>query len=101
MSTSLPTWLRSAPLPVCIASSSTFRAPRRLRSFTAGAEADGYTNKNLTSISVGANTLLEYLDLRGTPELKQALDLSALTSLKTLLLTGSGITGVTFALALP
>ena len=74
---------------------------RRLRSFTAGAEADGYTNKNLTSISVGANTLLEYLDLRGTPELKQALDLSALTSLKTLLLTGSGITGVTFALGAP
>ena len=74
---------------------------RRLRSFAAGAEADGYTNKNLTSISVGANTLLEYLDLRGTPELKQALDLSALTSLKTLLLTGSGITGVTFALGAP
>ena len=77
------------------------QSARRLRSFTAGAEVDGYANRNLTSISVGANTLLEYLDLRGTPELKQALDLSALTSLKTLLLTGSGITGVTFALGAP
>lgn len=74
---------------------------KRLRSFTAGSEEDGYANRNLTSISVGANTLLEYLDLRGTPELTQALDLSALTSLKTLLLTGSGVTGVTFALGAP
>ena len=74
---------------------------RRLRSFTAGSEEDGYTNRNLTSLSVGANTLLEYLDLRGTPNLARDLDLSALTSLKTLLLTGSGVTGVTFALGAP
>ena len=74
---------------------------KRLRSFTAGSEEDGYTNRNLTSISVGANTLLEQLDLRGTPNLTRDLDLSSLTSLKTLLLTGSGVTGVTFALGAP
>lgn len=73
----------------------------RLRKFIAGSEADGYTNHNLTSISFGNNELLEYIDLRGTPALAHDLDLSLLTSLSTLYLTGSGVTGVTFALGAP
>ena len=73
----------------------------RLRKFIAGSSADGYANHNLTSISFGNNELLEYIDLRGTPALAHDLDLSLLTSLVTLYLTGSGVTGVTFALGAP
>jgi len=73
----------------------------RLRKFIAGSDADGYANHNLTSISFGNNELLEYIDLRGTPALAHDLDLSLLTSLVTLYLTGSGVTGVTFALGAP
>lgn len=73
----------------------------RLRKFIAGSNADGYANHNLTSISFGNNELLEYIDLRGTPALAHDLDLSSLTSLVTLYLTGSGVTGVTFALGAP
>lgn len=73
----------------------------RLRKFIAGSDADGYANQNLTSISFGNNELLEYIDLRGTPALAHDLDLSLLTSLVTLYLTGSGVTGVTFALGAP
>ncbi len=73
----------------------------RLRKFIAGSDADGYVNHNLTSISFGNNELLEYIDLRGTPDLKHDLDLSLLTSLVTIYLGGSGVTGVTFALGTP
>lgn len=74
---------------------------KRLRKFIAGSDVDGYRNLNLTSISFGNNGLIEYIDLRGTPALAHDLDLSLLTSLVELYLTGSGVTGVTFALGAP
>lgn len=73
----------------------------RLRKIIAGSDTDGYANLNLTSVGFGNNKLLEYIDLRGTPALAHDLDLSGLDSLVTLLLTGSGVTGVTFALGAP
>lgn len=51
----------------------------------------------MAEIGIGNNTLIEYLDLRGTPNLKKSLNLAAFESLKTLLLTGSGVSGVEFA----
>ena len=73
----------------------------RLRKIIAGSDADGYSNLNLTSVGFGNNKLLEYIDLRGTPALAHDLDLSGLDALNTLLLTGSGVTGVTFAVGAP
>jgi hypothetical protein len=73
----------------------------RLRKFVAGSDANGYSNLNLTAIGLGNNTMLEHLDLRGTPALTQALDLTHLTSLTELYLTSSGVTGVTFAVGAP
>ena len=70
---------------------------RRLTSLSIGSGAAGYTNKNMAEIGIGNNTLIEYLDLRGTPNLKKSLNLAAFESLKTLLLTGSGVSGVEFA----
>ena len=73
----------------------------RLKQFIAGSEETGYSNGSMTSISFGQNIMMEKIDLRGTPQLAQALDLSALTALKELYTEGSGVTGVTFAKAAP
>ncbi len=73
----------------------------RLRKIVAGSDADGYHNLNLTSAGLGNNKMLEHIDFRGTPALAHDLDLSGMDALHTLLLTGSGVTGVTFALGAP
>lgn len=69
----------------------------KLRNLKLGDGTPGYSNTNSGSITVGANTLLENLDIRNCPNIAQALDLSGCTALTTLEATGSGITGVTFA----
>ena len=69
----------------------------RLKQFIGGSGEVGYANGSMTSISFGQNLMMEKIDLRGTPQLTQALDLSALTALKELYTEGSGVTGVTFA----
>ena len=69
----------------------------RLTQFVAGSEESGYSNGSMTSISFGQNLMMEKIDLRGTPQLQQALDLSALTALEELYTENSGVTGVTFA----
>ena len=69
----------------------------RLQQFLVGSGEVGYSNGSMTSISFGQNFMMEKIDLRGTPQLAQALDLSALTALKELYTEGSGVTGVTFA----
>ena len=73
----------------------------RLQRVEIGSGAVGYSNGSITKIAFGANTMLEYIDLRGTPNLVQAIDLTTLTSLVELYLTGSGVTGVTFAPGAP
>ena len=69
----------------------------RLTRLELGSGEAGYSNTSLESISFGSNPMLEYIDLRGTPNLVQALDLSGLNGLRELYLTNSGVTGVTFA----
>lgn len=73
----------------------------RLRELVIGSGSVGYQNLNLNQIGVGANRMLRKLDLRGTPNLVTALDLSALTSLEEFLANGSGLTGLTFAKGAP
>lgn len=79
----------------------TLSSATRLQVLELGSATSGYHNDRLTTISFGNNPLLEYIDLRGTPNLAQALDLSGLTSLEEVYLTGSGVTGVTFAVGAP
>lgn len=73
----------------------------RLRQLILGSSETGYENTGMTAanggVSLGATSLLEKVDLRGTPELTKPLDLSSLGYLKEVYLTNSGITGVTFA----
>lgn len=73
----------------------------KLQVLPIGSDEAGYQNLNMTALSLGSNTLLEYLDLRGLPNLVQLLDLSALTSLEEFYGNGSGITGLVFAQGAP
>lgn len=79
----------------------TLSSATRLQRLELGSAVTGYNNKRLAQISFGNNKLLEYIDLRGTPNLTQALDLSGLASLEEIYVNNSGVTGVTFAVGAP
>lgn len=79
----------------------TLSSARRLQELELGSSIPGYQNKRLTQISFGNSPLLEKIDLRGTPNLVQALDLSSLEALRELYLSSSGVSGVTFAVGAP
>lgn len=69
----------------------------KLTQMIIGNKTEGYDNPNLTSVTLGANDLLEELNLANVSSFNQSLDLSVLKNLKKLYAHGSGITGVTFA----
>ena len=73
----------------------------KLQKLELGSGAVGYRNNRLTTVSFGNNFELKYIDLRGTPNVVQSLDLAHLTSLETLYCNNSGITGVTFPVGAP
>ena len=78
---------------------------RKLQQIILGSAEEGYANGSLNSenggVSFGNNLHMKKIDLRGTPNLAQGLDLSALTSLEEIYTTDSGVTGITFARRAP
>ena len=62
-----------------------------------GNETEGYDNPNFTTLTTGANYLLEELNIENVSGLTQSLNLTALNNLKELYAHGSNIGGVTFA----
>lgn len=62
-----------------------------------GNETEGYDNPNFTTLTTGANYLLETLNIENVSGLTQSLNLTALNNLKELYAHGSNIGGVTFA----
>ena len=54
----------------------------KLQEAIIGSGGEGYENVSLTTLSLGNNKLLEVIDLRGTPNLVQELDLSPLKALE-------------------
>lgn len=62
-----------------------------------GNETEGYDNPNFTTLTTGANYLLEELNIENVSGLTQSLNLSALNNLRELYAHGSNIGGVTFA----
>lgn len=75
-----------------------FAGATRLRSIQIGSTAEGYSNPNLTEVSFGTNTMLEYLYIQNCPNVTQSLDLTGCQALRELDIRGSGFTGVSFAL---
>ena len=69
----------------------------RLKVLNAGNKTEGYDNPYLTTITLGANYLLEVLNVENISGLTQSLNLSALNNLKELYAHGTNAGGVTFA----
>lgn len=74
-----------------------FSKALRITQLLIGSNASGYSNGNLTALTAGNNSLLEYLDVRNCPNLIQAVDLSGCTGLKTAYFEGTRVAGVSFA----
>ena len=70
---------------------------KRLQRFELGSDAPGYTNPNLTTVSFGTNTLLEYLDVRNCTALNALTGIEKCIGLKNLYTTGSAISNLVIA----
>lgn len=62
-----------------------------------GDATDGYSNPNLTDLSVGTNRLLKTLDVRNCPNLTDPLALANCPNIENIYAEGSGITGIELA----
>ena len=69
----------------------------RLQRAQIGSSVSGYSNTNMTEVSVRNAKSLEYINVENCPNLAQELDLSNNINVKECLTRGSGVTGVTFA----
>lgn len=69
----------------------------RLKELHVGNVLEGYDNPSLTTMTLGANYLLEVLNIENVSGLTQSLNLSALNNLRELYAHGTNVGGVTFA----
>lgn len=74
-----------------------FAYGKRLKTLIIGSNVTGYSNPFITSLGIGANTLLETLDIRNCPNLTGTINLSSCTNLETLLAEGTSVSSITFA----
>lgn len=84
-------------LSKCYVGDNDFSKASRLRSLSIGSSEEGYSNGFMTTIGLGSNKLLEYLDIRNITGLNSAVDLSNCNNLRELYAQGSGATGVIFS----
>ena len=66
----------------------------KLQVLKIGDGTEGYSNGNLTELTLGNNTLLKSLDVRNCPNLTMAVDLSGCTNIETVLFDGTSVAGV-------
>ena len=67
---------------------------KKLVELIVGSGVDGYKNENLWELEVGANKLLQKVDVRNCPKLVNPLGLSNCPNIQEIYATGSSITGV-------
>ena len=84
-------------LSSCYAATIDTSKASKIKELIIGNETDGYDNPYLTTLTTGANYLLEKLNIENVSGLTQSLNLSVLNNLKELYAHGSNIGGVTFA----
>lgn len=84
-------------LSKCYVGDNDFSKASRLQSLTIGSTTPGYTNTFMTTLALGNNKLLEYLDIRNMTGLNSIVDLTKCYNLLTLYAEGSSISGVAFA----
>lgn len=71
-----------------------FSMATRLQELKIGDSQVAYSNRNLTELHLGNNTLLRTLDVRNCPNLTQAVDVSGCTGIEHLYFEGTAITGL-------
>ncbi len=69
-----------------------FSMATKLQSIKVGSDASGYTNENLTGLSVGTNPFLASVDARNCTSLAGALDLSGAANIEHVYMEGTAIT---------
>ena len=69
----------------------------KLKELIIGNETDGYDNPSFTTLTLGANPLLEKINVENVSGLTQSLNISLLNNLKELYAHGTNANGVTFA----
>ena len=74
-----------------------FAMGTNLQRLEIGSSLSGYSNTNLESLTIGNNTMLEYLDVRNCPNVTGSLDLSGCVSLSEVYLDNTAFTGISFA----
>lgn len=84
-------------LSACYIHDNDFSKATKLKILIMSNDTEGYVNTFLTNVNVGNIPLLEYLDIRKTPNLVQSINLSGCNNLEEFYATDSGITGVIFA----
>ena len=73
-----------------------FGSATKLREVILGSNAEGYTNHKLTSVELGNNKLLDYLNVENCINLVKAIDLSNCVNLETVKAKGSSLTSLQF-----
>ena len=74
-----------------------FSNASKIRELILGNATEGYDNTNSMTLGLGANTLLNKLDIQNMSGLTHSLDLSVLKNLIELYAHGSNVSGITFA----
>lgn len=84
-------------LSTCYVATADTSKASKVKKLIFGNATEGYDNPNFTTLTTGANYLLEELNIENVSGLTQSLNLTALNNLKELYAHGSNIGGVTFA----
>ena len=74
-----------------------FSKALKLKRLQIGNETIGYQNTNLNELTIGNNTMLEYLDIRNCPNLTQSIDLTGCLNIKEVYASGTNIAAVNLA----
>ena len=84
-------------LSTCYVATADTSKASKVKKLIFGNATEGYDNPNFTTLTTGANYLLEELNIENVSGLTQSLNLTALNNLKELYAHGSNVGGVTFA----
>ena len=69
----------------------------KLKRLKIGNNTSGYANTNLEALTIGNNTMLEYLNIENCSKLTQAIDLTGCLNIKEVYAKGSSVVAVNFA----
>lgn len=84
-------------LSKCYVGDNDFSKASRLQKLSIGSSEEGYSNTFMSTIGLGSNKLLEYLDIRNITGLNSVIDVSQCNNLTELHAGGTNATGVIFA----